>query len=297
MTKSIYSKLLTYSYNIVGSSEDAHDVVQDAMEKYIALDKSEIENEVNYLIKMVINLSINFKNRSKKFSKYGIWLPEPMTTGSADAPLIKEQVANYSLMVLFEELNPKERAVFILREGFDYGHGDIAHVLNVSEDNSRQLYVRARKKLKNQSFKKELPPKDSLNPYVEALMAADTDTLESLFAEDICLMADGGNSVKVVTKITEGKQRTAELLQYVYGMFLDGKEFTFTYINHQPALLFKTNNRIMSCMVFNFNAHNKLSAIYSIVDPEKLRNLHQPKGVAPNQHITKLLAYLDRHIN
>lgn len=297
MTKSIYSKLLTYSYNIVGSLEDAHDVVQDVMEKYITLDKSKVENEVNYLIKMVINLSINFKKRSSKFSKYGIWLPEPIATESADAPLIKEQVANYSLMVLFEELNPKERAVFILREGFDYGHGDIADVLHISEDNSRQLYVRARKKLKNNSFKKDLPPKDSLNPYVDALMTADTDTLESLFAEDICLMADGGDSVKVVTRITEGKQRTAELLQYVYGMFLDGKEFTFAYVNHQPALWFKTHNRTMSCMVFNFNADNKLSAIYSIVDPEKLRNLQQPKRVVANQHITKLLAYLDRRIN
>ena len=297
MKDSIYSRLLTYAYNIVGSYDDSHDIVQDAMEKYISMDKSKVEHEVNYLIKMVINLSINFKKKSKKFSRYGIWLPEPITTESADAPLLKEQVANYSIMVLFEELNPKERAVFILKEGFDYKHDDIAEVLDMSSDNSRKLFSRAKKKLKNQSFKKDLPPQECLSPYVDALMQADMKKLESLFADDIVLMADGGDSVKVVTRITEGKQQTAELLQYVYAMFLDGKKRIFNYINHQPALWFMKGEKIISCMIFNFDDQQKLTAVYSIVDPNKLKSLVHRSGFTHNHHVAQLLDYLEQHLN
>ncbi len=297
MNNSIYSKLLTYAYNVVGSYDDALDIVQDAMEKYIAMDKSAINNEVNYLIKMVINLSINFKNKSQKFARYGVWLPEPITTETADAPLIKEQVANYSIMVLFEEFNPKERAVFILKEGFDYKHDDIAEVLDISPDNSRQLFSRVKKRLKGQSFRQDLPSKDCLSPYIEALIHADTQKLETLFSDDIKLMADGGDSVKVVTRITEGRQQTAELLQYVYAMFLDGKKRVFNYINHQPALFFMKGNRIISCMIFNFNRQQKLDSIYSIVDPKKLKSLGHRTGFSQKNQIAQLLAYLDQHMN
>lgn len=121
-----HRKLLTYSYNILGSYEDAKDVVQDVMEKYIHMDKTKIENEVHYLGKMVINHSINYKNKFGKQISHGVWLPEPISTDTAETHLIREQVAHYSLLVLMETLNAKERAVYILREAFNYSHEEIA---------------------------------------------------------------------------------------------------------------------------------------------------------------------------
>ncbi|WP_170283933.1 sigma-70 family RNA polymerase sigma factor [Flagellimonas olearia] len=293
MQESFYRSLLTYSYNIVGSLEDARDLVQDTMEKYIGLDKSTIQNERSYLIKSVINLSINFKKRSEKFSKYGIWLPEPIATEETDAHLIKRQVANYSLLVLFEELNPKERAVFMLKESFNYKHDEIAKVLDISVENSRKLYSRSKKHLAQTEIKKDLPPKNCMAPYIDALMEGDTDKLETLFADDIALMADGGHTVKVVTRITEGKERTAELMQYVYAMFLNGKECVFNYINHQPALWFKNNGKVISCMVFQFDNEKKFKNIYSIVDPDKLNSLYLRNEGFNGNKIDKLLSSLN----
>ena len=207
--------------------------------------------------------------------------------------MIKRQVAHYSLLVLFEELNPKERAVFMLKESFNYSHDEIAHVLDISVENSRQLYSRSKKQLAKVDIKKELPPKNCMNPYIDALMEGDTLKLESLFADDIALMADGGNKVKVVTRITEGKARTAELIQSVYAMYLDGKEYVFTYINHQPALWFKSNNKIFSCMVFQFDEEKKFKKIYSIVDPDKLNSLHLRKTNSAQHQIDTLLTQLN----
>lgn len=271
-TEKLYPKLIAYAYNIVGCYEDANDIVQDVFERYILKDKSEILSEKNYLIRSVINQSINFKKKHQRFSKYGVWLPEPISTEQADRGIQNEQIANYSILVLFEELSVKERAVFVLKEGFNYKHTEIADVLSIHVDSSRQLLTRAKKKMQNVTFQKKRQPKSCLEPYINALVTANVKKLEQLFADDICLMADGGDKVQVLASTTKGKNNTIMLLQQVYRKFLQNKNYVITHINHQPALCFFDNDKIISCMVFNFEGE-KLHAIYSIVNPDKLKSL------------------------
>ena len=76
---------ITYAYNITGSYEDSKDIVQDAYLKFMDVDEK-IENKKAYLVRSVINLSINFKKRQKKLlAEYpGVWLPEPVATERTD---------------------------------------------------------------------------------------------------------------------------------------------------------------------------------------------------------------------
>ena len=131
MPENLKRLLTTYSYNILGSLEDARDVVQDAYLKYHLIDKAEMQDEKAYLIRMVINLSINLKKKLQKtVDEYpGEWLPEPVSTESADSEIDKKEALSYSLMVLLEKLNPRQRGVFILKEAFDYDHEEFADVL------------------------------------------------------------------------------------------------------------------------------------------------------------------------
>ena len=273
MTDSIYATLRTYAYNILGSYDDASDIVQDVMEKFIGLDKSSIDNTSSYLIKMTINYAINYKKRSKKFSIYGTWLPEPIYTDSTDHNLLKDQVADYTMLVLFEKLNVKERAVFVLKEAFDYKHDEIAKVLDMTAVNSRKILGRAKAKLGEKSIVHKAVSKHKIKPYLKALKSADIQKLEALFSSDITLMADGGNSVKVVTRLTQGIENTAQILQYIYAMFLDNKPYELTTINHLPAIVYKLNGITTNCMIFEFDDNEKLRALYSMVDPEKLKRL------------------------
>jgi RNA polymerase sigma factor (sigma-70 family) len=269
----MYRKLLTYSYNIVGSYEDAKDLVQSTMEKYITLDKKHIEHEVNYLIKTVINASINFKNRAERQKGYGMWLPEPMATESPDLNLIKEQTASYSLLVLMEKLNAKERAVFILKEAFGYSHEEIAEALDTTIENSRQLLTRARKALDQAPARADMPAQGVLEKYIQSIVDADLNTLEQLLVEDIRLMADGGRSVKVIAAVAEGKIAAAQKLQQVYTLFLRDTDYSFTTVNHQPAICFYKNGALYNCHVLEITADGRIGNIFSIVDPEKLRTM------------------------
>src|SRR5688572_17644493 len=125
--ESIRPLLTTYAYNILGSLDEAKDVVQDAYLKFMQLDRQDIEDQKAYLVRMVINLSINQKKRQRRIvADYpGEWLPEPVATEKADTGILRKEVLSYSLMVLLEKLNPRQRAVFILNEAFDYDHEEI----------------------------------------------------------------------------------------------------------------------------------------------------------------------------
>src|ERR1044072_1934075 len=125
--------LTSYAYNILGSYEDAKDIVQDVMLEMInRTTGTVIQNEKAYLTRSVINRAINARNRLQKMrSGYpGSWLPEPVAAETADGDLNQKDILSYSLMVLLEKLDAKQRAVFILKEAFNYDHEEIAEVLD-----------------------------------------------------------------------------------------------------------------------------------------------------------------------
>jgi len=271
-----YRKLLTYSYNIVGSYEDAKDLVQDIIEKYISLDKSTIRDESNFLIKSIINHSINFKKRQNKKDTYGQWLPEPISFDQADTNLIREQTAGYTMLVLFENLNPKERAVFILKKGFDYSHEEIAELLNISHDNSRQLFSRANKALKAKNFIEPRQAKvqsEVLKKYQEVLGQANVSELEALLVADIKLTADGGKNIQVIKAVEIGIANTIRLLTFIQQQYLHDKRYSFHNFNHQPALCFWEHDKLHNCQILDVDTNGKIQNIYSIVDPVKLKKL------------------------
>lgn len=272
-----YNRLLTYAYNITGSYEDSQDLVQDVIEKYISLDKSEIRDETNFLIKSTINHAINFKNRHSKKMVYGEWLPEPLSFENAENKLIKEQTARYTLLVLLEKLNARERAVYILKEAFDYSHQEIAEALDISVENSRKLLSRAGKQLQNIKYTPDSisisPDMTILHQYHQALSEGNVPDIEKLLIDDIRLSADGGKRVCVVKAVEVGKSATAQLLAYVQQQFLGNRPYTFHIFNHQPAICFWQGDRIYNCHILDIDPKGLIREIYSIVDPEKLKRL------------------------
>lgn len=113
--KDYQSILFPYAYDILGSVEDARDAVQDVLYKHLSGQQKEVDNEKAYLIKAVINQSINIKEKNKRIRYGDEWLPEPIATEETDKAIRLNDIAAYSLLILLENLNPKERAVFILK--------------------------------------------------------------------------------------------------------------------------------------------------------------------------------------
>lgn len=272
--KDYQKRLFPYAYNILGTADDAKDAVQDVMAKYYSADKTNIDNESNYLIKSVINQAINIKKRNHKSAGPKILLPEPVSTENADANITRKEIISYSLLVLLDSVNAKERAVFILKEAFDYAHEEIADILQISIESSRKLLSRAKAKLGELSGNKTYKPTDTsyLAHYIEAVKNGDVKKLEQMFVRDIAVMVDGGR-LSIVSAFESGIKNAVQLMTYVYSTYQTKCLMKISSVNHQPALLFYQDGLLINCQIFDFDENTSLiTNIYSIVDPEKLKN-------------------------
>jgi RNA polymerase sigma-70 factor (ECF subfamily) len=276
--KEYQKTLFPYAYNILGSAEDARDAVQDVLSNYIAEPREGITNEKGYLIKSVINHAINIKNRKKKIDVGDVWLPEPFATEEADTNINLRDIASYSMLVLLEQLNPKERAVFLLKESFDYSHQEIAEVLSSTEEHSRKLLSRAKAKLEELNLQRKASAADQvqlsfLEKYINAIRDRDTQSLETILAEDISFYADGGK-LRVVRKSAMGAHEVADLLVLIHHRFHRSLSVVAAQINHQPALLYYHETRLITCQILGITpGSDKIYQINTVVDPEKLKHL------------------------
>ncbi|WP_437397919.1 sigma-70 family RNA polymerase sigma factor [Flagellimonas lutimaris] len=278
ITENYNQLLFPYAYNVLGSIEDSQDVIHDVVSKFLGKGiDGEVDNIKGYLIKSVINRAINVKNRQKKIVLDRGELPDPIATDRADTSSYLNDIVSYSLLILLEKLNVKERAVFILKEAFDYSHAEIAEVLSTSTENSRKLLSRAKLKIKKDEHSQRVSPKKTheyLNRYVQAIRNKDIDFLETLLTDDISVVADGGDSVKVVRRVTTGKKLSMDLLIRVDELFLRNQEIKIRHVNHQPAILYYENNILTSCQIFSVNKDQQIHRVSSVVDPRKLQQVN-----------------------
>lgn len=277
-----YQTLLSYAYNILGSVQDAQDVVQEVLARHLGHpDPAGIRHEKAYLIRSVINLAISTKNRQQRTLRAGeVWLPEPVATDdAADRTLNLNEVLSYSLLVLLERLTAVERAVFILRESFDYTHEEIAAVLAVTPQHSRQLLSRAKAKLYKPgpvwSAPEDLHQKTVLEDFIRAISERDVQALEKVMVADIRFYIDGGGKIPLAARTCTGAGLVAALLVRIFGQFLSTARLVPAMVNHQPALLSFVAGSLTSCQIFEVHPGKRAILQMNVVlDPHKMQSLN-----------------------
>ena len=98
-------------------------------------------------------------------------------------------------LLLLERLSPLERAVFVLREVFGFGFGEVASAVGRSEAACRQLAVRARRHMDagRPRFEAGRNEREELaGRFFGAFKEGDVDGLRELLAADVQLIGDGG---------------------------------------------------------------------------------------------------------
>jgi RNA polymerase sigma-70 factor (ECF subfamily) len=263
--------LNTYAYNILGSLQEAEDIVQDAYLKFMEGDRDQVEDKKAYLVRMVINMAINRKKRQQKIraSYPGEWLPEPVATERADASVEKEELLSYSLMLLMERLTPKQRAVFILKEGFDYGHEEIAGLLDITVPHSRKLLSRAKGLLQDAGHMEEETPGAFVTRYLDAIREGDMKKIEKLLSEEVLMVSDGGGKASAIPRPLQGRESVVAFISAVFSKFYSGAKILTGEVNHQPAIFYFENGKLSTCQVISLR-EGTAAGMYFMRNPEKL---------------------------
>jgi len=158
-TISHYQPLLhTIAYNLVRCKEDAEDIVQETFVRWLSIDHQKIENTKAYLIKAVTNncfthLSLRKRKKEENLDAVPVdeWFGDFKETHLAK--LDRDVNLSAAFKVLQTKLGPLERAVYLLKEVFDFDYEELQQALNKKKEHCRQLFCRAQKKLSEETAK------------------------------------------------------------------------------------------------------------------------------------------------
>ncbi|MFF4348538.1 RNA polymerase sigma-70 factor [Streptomyces sp. NPDC001530] len=286
MTTSLADEFETYrprlfglAYRMLGSAADAEDTVQDAYLRFSGADRAAIGQLGAWLAKVVTNLCLTrlASARARREQYAGPWLPEPVITSDGTlGPLEsaeRRDAVSLALLVLLERLTPTERAVYVLREAFAYGHREIAGVLELSEANCRQLYRRAVRRVAAPEARFEAAPEQQAGLVASFLTAAregDLAGLESLLAAEVTWWSDGGGKVSAALRPIEGREKVLRFLAGIVGSFArDDVDVTVAEVNGSAALLARADDRLLG--VVTFEVHDGLcTQVRAVLNPDKL---------------------------
>jgi RNA polymerase sigma-70 factor (TIGR02957 family) len=273
------------AYRMLGSVAEAEDVVQEALLRvHSALEQGEeLESPRAYIATVATRLAIDQLRsaRVRRESYVGEWLPEPLVS-DADSPARAAEVADslsLAFLVLLESLSPEQRAAFLLHDVFDYGYGEVAGIVGKSEDNARQLAARARRHVdeRRPRFETSRERRDELaRRFFAAAQEGDMGGLESMLAEDVALHGDGGGKAPAIARSIHGRSRVARTLSawMRQGAKIAGAEIRLIEVNGQPgALLHDGEERVISVMALDIDDRGRVTAVRSIVNPDKLGHL------------------------
>ena len=212
--------LFTVAYEITASVADAEDVVQETYLRWAqAADQpGGIRQPRAYLVQIATRQALNrLRSRARQREEYvGPWLPEPLLTAPdvADDVVLAESVS-MAMMLVVENLSPDERAVFVLREVFGFGHDEIAAAVGKSPAAVRQIAHRARSHV--QSRRPGLPGGQTdtvqvMERFMAATSSGDLQGLMDVLAPDVVLLSDGGGKVSAARRPVVTADKVARLL-------------------------------------------------------------------------------------
>jgi len=267
--------LFSIAYRMTGSASEAEDIVQDSYLRYQATEPGEIRSLKSYLSTIVTRLSLDhLKSARVQREQYiGPWLPEPLLTGDSALQSVeqRESIAT-AFLVLLETLSPHERAVFLLREVFEYEHAEIAEMLGLSAANCRQLFHRAQVRLaeRRQRFEPAREVQQRLLArFLQACRQGDIAALTETLAEDVVSWSDGGGKVSAARQPVFGRENVIRLVIGLLRKAPTDLRVEVAEVNGRLAIILFTGARLWYvCSVEIVN--DRIQALQAVLNPDKL---------------------------
>jgi RNA polymerase sigma-70 factor (ECF subfamily) len=278
--------LFSIAYRMLGSASDAEDVLQDAWLRYRDADRSVIHSPKAFATTIVTRLCLDrLKSARATREEYiGPWLPEPVLTCELESPdtmLQRSESVTLAFLVLLEKLSPEERAVFLLKDVFEYSHSEIAEMLGTTPANSRQLLHRAKARLAEGRPRLTGTPQSRraiAERFTRAFSSGDGAALTELLARDVGLWSDGGGKASAARRPLIGRDQVLNFLVGLHrtalaaGLTADAR-LEIEEVNSEPALVVRVGPRLESIFVFSIDDDGTISGIRVVRNPDKLAHI------------------------
>lgn len=295
--ETLYAQYRKYAfaiaYRMLGSAEGAEDAVQDCFAELHRRQPQDVDNMKAYIARMITNACINTLNsaRNRKETYIGEWLPEPISGEENDPEAVAQQrdMLSYAYMVLLDRLSPGERAVFVLREAFQYDYAAIAQMTGRTEAGCRQIYSRVKRSMEAEPAVNAAPSRRTeqsresranlLRRFTDAFSAYDISGMIDLLTEQPVFTADGGGQeLRTVVRPMIGRKGVLALLTS-RRIFVHLREWTpsFAQIGGELQLVFRQGDQVKATLCFlieeSANDDPRIRELYLMLADDKLTRI------------------------
>ncbi len=282
--------LFSIAYRMLGSAMEAEDMVQEAFLRYQRVNADDLDSPKAYLTTIITRLCLDqLKSARAQREQYiGIWLPEPLVThdgadyGGMELPgtaYARRESISLAFLHVLERLSPVERAVFLLREVFDYPYSDIARIVGKREDNCRRYYHNAKRDLLAHRPRFEAATEAHhvlIERFIKAVSTGDVDLLTDVLAEDVKLVADGGGKAPASPQPIYGRAMAIRLYRSITRLLPEDGELLVMEINGSPSLVLRAGEQKNIIGAVNFSiANGRIQVVHHLFNPDKLWKIEQ----------------------
>lgn len=279
--------LFALAYRMLGSGTDAEDIVQEAFVRWLQTGDEKVQSPKAYLSTIVIRLCINQAEsaRAQREVYVGSWLPEPILTShhiEMAETAIQSESLSFAFLLLLQRLGPLERAVFLLREVFEFDYAEIVEIVDKSEANCRQILHRAHQHLAQHRKRFDVSREQQTRLtelFLRASTSGDMQGLLNLLKEDVVFVGDGGGKVPIALKPVHGPDKVARGTTGGRRFFSPEIQARIEEVNGQPAIIGYLHGHPCGVMMCEVEGE-RICQIYAVVNPEKLHWLSTPSGLS-----------------
>ncbi|MGG0811085.1 RNA polymerase sigma-70 factor [Paenibacillus alvei] len=270
------------AYRMLGTVTDAEDAVQDLFAGMVGRNLDDVRHIKPYIAKWMTNRCLNVLQSSRRTREtyFGEWLPEPIVEQGEQPDQVAERVdsLSYAYMVMLERMTPMERAVFLLREVFEYEYEEIADTVGKTASNCRKILSRAKEHAReySPSASQDTEARRTLvSKFVTAFQQYDMEALLSLLSEDVRLTTDGGGRVHAAMRPIIGRSRVLRLLTSPKAFVaLRSWDLSFTMVNTSMNMVYWEQGVVKAVCCCELTAEqDRISNVYVIFNPDKLDHI------------------------
>ena len=191
--------LRAVAYRMLGSASEVDDAVQEAWLRLSRAEATGIDNLGGWLTTVVARVCLDMlrSRQSRREEPFTPDTPEPVATGirgsSPEQEALLADSVGLALLVVLDRLTPAERLAFVLHDMFAVPFEEIAPIVGRSEEATRQLASRARRRVRGGA---EAPAADLVrqrevvDAFLTALRAGDFEGLLAVLDPDLVVRAD-----------------------------------------------------------------------------------------------------------
>ena len=296
-------------YRLTGSAADADDLVQTTFVRAMESPPARTDEPWRpWLTRVAINLGRDLLRRRKRQRYVGPWLPSPVETGDESALASYEpqlaagvttegrydmlESVSFAFLLALEALTPKQRAVLLLRDVFDYSVTETADALGVSEPDVKTTHHRARRAMEAYDRERCRPTREeqdrtraALAELMGAFARGDLASAEKQLASSVVALSDGGGEFFAARVPVVGADRVAKFYRNVATRSLAGAAHEMTMLNGLPAIVTAIPGpahgqaaHLVTAIVLD--REGRVARIWSVLATRKLTALGRTPAVA-----------------